>query len=76
MPDFSPGDRIRIDIPDETDADHNQYHGREGTITDVLADDADIETGDRGDAGIYRIELDDGTSVDMRQRDLRPPLEE
>jgi hypothetical protein len=73
---FTPGDRVRIDIPDETDPDHERYHGREGTVVELLADDASEETGDSRDATIYRVELDDGSTVDMRWRDLRPPLGE
>jgi ribosomal protein L21E len=71
---FKPGDRVRIDIPDEADPDHERYHGREGTVMELLADDASEETGDSRDATIYRVELGDGLTVDMRWRDLRPPL--
>jgi hypothetical protein len=28
--DLSEGDRVRIDIPDETDPDHDAYHGVHG----------------------------------------------
>jgi len=30
MTEFSTGDTVRIDIPDETDPDHDQYHGDHG----------------------------------------------
>lgn len=73
---FDSGDRVRIDIPDETDPDHERYHGREGIVTEVLSDDADMETGDDRAGKIYRVALDDGTVVDLRWRDLRPPLGE
>jgi ribosomal protein L21E len=63
---FAPGDRVRIDIPDETDPDHERYHGREGTVVELLADDASEETGDSRDAIIYRVGLDDGLTVDIR----------
>ena len=33
------GDRIRIDIPDETDPNH-QYHGEHGVVVKTLSDDA------------------------------------
>ncbi|MUV85515.1 hypothetical protein GJ631_02690 [Natronomonas sp. CBA1123] len=72
---FSPGDRVRIDIPDVTDLDHERYHGREGTITEVIEDDASEETGDERDAVLYRIKFSDGETADFRWRDLRPPFE-
>ncbi|MFC7164544.1 hypothetical protein [Halospeciosus flavus] len=72
---FSEGDRVRIDIPDESDPDHERLHGEHGVIRDVLSDDAYLETGDERDQLLYRIELDGGESVDVRWRDLRPPLD-
>ena len=77
MEEFKPGegDQVRVDIPDETDPDHNAYHGQQGTVVGVLTDDADEETGDSRDATIYRVELDNGQRTDFRWRDLRPPLE-
>jgi hypothetical protein len=30
------GDRVRIDIPDETDPDYNRLHGRRGEIVVIL----------------------------------------
>ncbi|WP_256301706.1 hypothetical protein [Haloarchaeobius salinus] len=67
------GDRVRIDIPDETDPDHDQLHGRYGKIITIFEDDANDVTGDDRDAVLYRIQLDDGTETDVRWRDLRPP---
>ena len=72
---FTTGDRVRVDIPDVTDPDHDQYHGRHGTVTAVIEDDAPTETGDERDGVIYRIEFEDGTTADFRWRDLRPPFE-
>lgn len=72
---FTSGDRVRVDIPDETDPDHNQYHGRHGAVIRVFKDDAAAETGDERDAHIYRVSFDDGGTADFRWRDLRPPLE-
>ena len=73
---FAEGDRVRIDIPDVTDPDHEHYHGHHGTITMVIDDDASNETGDERDARIYRVEFDDGATADFRWRDIRPPLDE
>jgi ribosomal protein L21E len=70
---ISKGDRVRVDIPDETDPDYRQYHGRHGEVVELLADDASEVTGDERDSLIYRVRLDDGKSVDFRWRDLRPP---
>jgi ribosomal protein L21E len=69
---FTLGDRVRVDIPDETDPDHELYHGRHGEVVELLEDDASEVTGDERDSLIYRIRLDDGKSVDFRWRDLRP----
>jgi len=70
---FTNGDRVRIDIPDETDPDYDRFHGCYGKIVDTIEDDADTVTGDTRDAVLYRVQLDDGTETDVRWRDLRPP---
>lgn len=69
---FNPGDRVRIDIPDETDPDYELYHGRHGEVVELLDDDASEVTGNDRDSLIYRIQLDNGDTVDLRWRDLRP----
>ncbi|THE66477.1 hypothetical protein D8Y22_02130 [Salinadaptatus halalkaliphilus] len=71
---FSTGDRVRIDIPDETDPDHEQYHGEHGQIVRVLSDDAGSVTDDTRDSRLYRVALDSGDEADFRWRDLRPPI--
>jgi len=71
---FSEGDRVRIDIPDETDPDHH-YHGDHGTITVILADDAPDVTGDQRDSQLFRVKLESDQTIDVRWRSLRPPLE-
>lgn len=73
---FSKGDRVRIDIPDESDPDHEQYHDEHGQIIAVLTDDADSITNDLRDTRLYRVVLDSGEEVDIRWRDLRPPIDE
>jgi hypothetical protein len=75
MDELNKGDNIRVDIPDETDPDHDAYHGLHGTIVDVLEDDAGRVTGEEREGLIYRVELETGETVDFRWRDLRPPLE-
>lgn len=68
------GSRVRIDIPDETDADH-ELHGEHGRVVEVIHDDASDITGDQLDSAIYRIKLDNGFRADFRHHDLRPPIE-
>ncbi|RLM56627.1 hypothetical protein DVK02_09010 [Halobellus sp. Atlit-31R] len=69
---FAPGDRVRVDIPDERDLDFELYHGRRGEVVGVFEDDAGNETGDERDEVLYRVRLDDGEQMDFRWRDLRP----
>jgi len=73
---FSEGDRVRIDIPDETDPDHQMYHGEHGQVVTILSDDADSVTVDERDARIYRVTFESGETVDFRWRDLRPPIDD
>jgi ribosomal protein L21E len=75
MQQFTEGDRVRIDIPDESDPDHEVYHSKHGSVRNVVVDDADEITGDRLDAVTYRVELDDGSCADFRHHDLRSPIE-
>jgi ribosomal protein L21E len=75
MQQLSEGDQVRIDIPDETDPDHKQYHGKHGTIISLLFDDVTKVTGKDVDTRLYRIETESGETMDFRGRDLRPPIE-
>lgn len=72
---FTEGDRVRIDIPDESDIDYERFHGAHGTIISILNDDADEVTGDDQDSRLYRVDLEDDDTMDFRGRDLRPPIE-
>jgi len=69
---FSTSDRVRVDIPDKEDPDYNRYHGRHGTVSMIIEDDASAETGDERDGVIYRVKFESGTTADFRWRDLRP----
>lgn len=69
---FDTGDRVRIDIPDETDPDHDRLHGCRGTVVDIISDDAGTVTDDEREGYLFRVELDDAETVDVRWRDLRP----
>ncbi len=76
MAKFVEGDRVRIDLPDETDPDHSRYHGKHGVIVTVLTDDAGAVTADERDSQLYRVALENGEIVDFRWRDLRPPIDD
>ena len=69
---FTAGDQVRIDIPDETDPDHERYHRRRGEIVGVLQDDAGEATGDSRDSVLHRVEIENGEVAEFRWRDLRP----
>jgi ribosomal protein L21E len=75
MSEFGQGDRVRIDIPDETDPDYAHFHGQQGTILKMISDDAGNLTNDDCDSVIYRVELASGETMDFRRRDIRPPLD-
>jgi len=73
---FAEGDRVRVDIPDEADLDHNRYHGQHGEVVSVLTDDAETVTADERDSQQYRVALETGEMADFRWRDLRPPIDD
>lgn len=69
---FEVSDRVRVDIPDTSDPDHDRLHGRFGVVLEVAEDDAGHETGDPRDAHLFRVEMENGETVQLRWRDLRP----
>ena len=73
---FVEGDRVRIDIPDLDDPDHEDYHNRVGEIVDTHKDDAGRTTGDERDSLVYIVGFDDNTVHKFRWRDLRPAPQE
>jgi len=68
-------ERVQIDIPDETDHDH-QLDGEHGRVVEVLQDDSGTMTGDERDSSIYRVRTDGDGTVEIRWHNLRPPLDE
>ncbi len=54
---YDVGDRVRIDIPDETDPGHDRYHGEHGQIVDILEDEAGTLTGDDRVSIIYWVQF-------------------
>ena len=73
---FEEGDRVRVDIPDETDPDYERLHGLQGTVVEIIEDDAGQETGDPRDSHIFCVETTEGEIVHVRWRDLRPAPEQ
>jgi hypothetical protein len=69
---FETGDSVRIDIPDETDPDHDWLHGRQGTVVEIITDDAGAVTDDQREGYLFRVKIANGDTVDVRWRDLRP----
>jgi hypothetical protein len=69
---FEVGDRVRVDIPDETDPDHERLHRRKGEIVEILEDGAGRETGDERDSYLFEVTLENGDVEHLRWRDLRP----
>ena len=74
MSEYHVGDRVRIDIPDETDPDHDRYHGEHGRIVDILADEAGTLTGDERNSTIYRVAFSTGEELDLWHQLIRPPI--
>lgn len=69
---YAVGDRVRIDIPDETHPNH-KHHGRNGEIIAVIS--GAHQSGMGGlQSGRYRVELDTGGAVDVEAHYLRPPI--
>lgn len=66
---FVPGDRVRVDVPDETDPDHRRYHGRHGQVIAIIPDDQVDEERRR-----FRVEFDVEGYADFPYWKLRPPI--
>ncbi|GAA0297903.1 hypothetical protein [Halarchaeum salinum] len=73
---FYEGNYVRIDIPDEVDPDHQEYHEEHGQVVAVLSDDAGSVTANERDAQLYRVTFDSDETADLRWRDLRPPIDD
>lgn len=73
---FAPGDRVRVDIPDETHPDHRKFHGRHGKIIAILSSGEDCETGYDRRGYEFRVVFDEGGYADFKWVFLRPPIVE
>lgn len=63
-------DRVRIDIPDETDPDH-QFHGEHEIIIAIANKSCPC-----GYGVLYRVALEThDIALDLHPWDLRPPIE-
>lgn len=69
---FEVGDRVRIDIPDKDDPDYERLHRKHGEIVEIFEADAGQETGDFRDSYLFKVEIENGTTENLRWRDLRP----
>lgn len=63
---FEPGDRVKIDIPEGSDLDFEQFHGRVAEVIDVLKDDVGRETRDERDLYLFTVKFDDGSKHGCR----------
>lgn len=70
---FTVGDRVCVDTPDESDPDYDRYHDEQGTVVEILEDDAGEVRGDEREGVIFRVEMEGCETFDFRWRDLRPP---
>ncbi|MFB6361140.1 MAG: hypothetical protein ABEH59_07435 [Halobacteriales archaeon] len=70
---YEVGDRVRIDIPDETHPDH-QYHGTNGEITAVIpgSETADTEADQFGIR--FRVDLEIDEAIEIEAKYVRPPI--
>ena len=66
---YSEGERVRVQLGKD-DYDYERYHGRTGVITSVSEDDLSGLTGDERDDDHYKVEFDDGDTMQFRWRDL------
>lgn len=71
---FEIGDEVRIDIPDESDPDHEKLHQECGKIVEIFEDDAGQETEDPRDSYLFGVKLHNGGIEYLRWRDLRPAI--
>lgn len=71
---FSAGDRVRVDIPGETDPDHNPFYRVHRRVVEVLTDTVGSVSGEPRDSRLYQVALETGKQADFRWRDLRPPI--
>ena len=72
MKQFKIGDRVRVDIPEKDDPDHERLRQKHGTVLEILEDNAGQETGDVRNSYLFSVEIDDDSIENLRWRGLRP----
>ena len=75
MTEFSTGETVRIDIPDETDPDHDAYHGEHGQVIEIVEGEITTITGEQVEEIRYRIRLRDGEELELPAYSIRPPIQ-
>jgi len=75
MSEFSTGETVRIDIPDETDPDHDAYHGEHGHVIDIVEGEMTTITGEQVEEIRYRIRLPDGEELELPSHAIRPSIQ-
>jgi hypothetical protein len=72
---FAPGDRVRIDTPDETGSGFDAPHAREGRVVAVLTEGRRAPSCEYRQRPVYRVSLDRGGDRVFVESDLRPSLD-
>jgi hypothetical protein len=73
--DFTPGTRVRINIPDEFDPGHELFHGRKGIVLAQVGTTEGLVKPDLRSKNLYRIKLDDNIKAVFVQSDLQSDLQ-
>lgn len=73
--DFTPGTRVRINIPNESDPGHGLFHGRKGIVLAHLGTTNCLVRPEMRNENLYRVKLDDGTKAVFVQSDLQSDLQ-
>ena len=75
MSEFSTGETVRIDIPDETDPDHDAYHGEHGQVIGIVEGEITTITGEQVEEIRYRIRLPNSEELELPAYSIRPPIQ-
>ncbi len=73
--DFTPGTRVRINIPDESDPGHDLFHGHKGTVLKRIGITGGLVRRDLRDEYLYRVKLDNHTKAVFVQSDLQSDIQ-
>ena len=73
--DFTPGARVRINIPNECDPGHDLFHDRKGIVLARVGTTECLVRADLRDQNLYRIRFDNNTKAVFVQSDLQSDLQ-